>query len=46
MTSRNKLLAFGAATLLAVGVGTYAFTASSQDMHHGMMMGPAYGPAA
>jgi len=37
MKSRNKLLAFGAATLLAVGVGTYAFTASSQEMHHGMM---------
>jgi hypothetical protein len=43
MTSRNKLLAFGAATLLAVGVGTYAFTASSQDMHHGMMMGMGRG---
>jgi hypothetical protein len=37
MKSRNRLLAFGAATLVAVGVGTYAFTASSQDMHHGMM---------
>jgi len=37
MKSRNKLLAFGAATLLALAVGTYAFTAASQDMHHGMM---------
>lgn len=37
MKSRNRLLTLGAAALLAVGVGTYAFTASSQDMHHGMM---------
>ncbi len=49
MKTRKKLLALGAAALLAVGVGTYAFTASSEEgefafgprsMHrigHGMM---------
>jgi len=31
MKTRNKLLALGAAALLAVGVGTYAFTASSEE---------------
>jgi hypothetical protein len=49
MKTRNKLLVLGAAALLAVGVGTYAFTASSEEgdfgfgprsmhrMGHGMM---------
>jgi hypothetical protein len=49
MKTRNRLLGLGAAALLAVGVGTYAFTASSEEgefgsgprsmhrMGHGMM---------
>ncbi len=48
MSKRNKLLALGAASILAVGIGTYAFTASSEEgdhgfgprsMHRGGMMG-------
>jgi hypothetical protein len=35
MSKRNKLLALGAASILAVGIGTYAFTASSEEGDHG-----------
>ena len=35
MKTRNKLLVLGAAALLAVGVGTYAFTASSEESEFG-----------
>jgi hypothetical protein len=34
MSKRSKLLALGAATTLAVGIGTYAFTASSEEGDH------------
>jgi hypothetical protein len=35
MSKRNKLLALGAASILAVGIGTYTFTASSEEGDHG-----------
>ena len=35
MKTRNKRLVLGAAALLAVGVGTYAFTASSEESEFG-----------
>jgi hypothetical protein len=34
MSNRNRLLAIGAAALLALGVSTYAFTASSEEGDH------------
>lgn len=34
MSKRNKLLAIGAAAILAAGVGTYAVTASSEEGDH------------
>jgi hypothetical protein len=37
MTTRNRLLALGAAATLGIAIGTYAFTASSQE-------GPRFGP--
>ena len=36
MKTRNKLLALGAAALLAVGLATYAFTASSEEGESGL----------
>jgi hypothetical protein len=35
MSKRSKLFALGAASILAVGIGTYAFTASSEESHRG-----------